>query len=32
MRHRDIDTTRIYTNVDWPRLQEVALPWPEVES
>ena len=28
MRHRDIDTTRIYTKVDWPRLAEVALPWP----
>lgn len=26
--HRDIDTTRIYTKVDWPRLAEVALPWP----
>ena len=28
MRHRQIDTTRIYTKVDWPRLGEVALPWP----
>jgi site-specific recombinase XerD len=28
MRHRHIDTTRIYTKVDWPRLAEVALPWP----
>ncbi len=28
MRHRDIDTTRIYTKVDWPRLAEAALPWP----
>jgi site-specific recombinase XerD len=28
MRHRDIDTTLIYTKVDWPRLAEVALPWP----
>jgi integrase/recombinase XerD len=28
MRHRNIDTTRIYTKVDWPRLAEVALPWP----
>jgi site-specific recombinase XerD len=30
MRHRDIDTTMIYTKVDWPRLAEVALPWPTV--
>jgi site-specific recombinase XerD len=30
MRHRDIDTTRIYTKVDWPRLAEVALAWPTV--
>jgi site-specific recombinase XerD len=30
MRHRDIDTTRIYTKVDWPRLAEVALAWPAV--
>ena len=28
MRHRHIDTTRIYTKVDWPRLGEIALPWP----
>lgn len=28
MRHRHIDSTRIYTKVDWPRLAEVALPWP----
>ena len=28
MRHRDIDSTGIYTKVDWPRLAEVALPWP----
>jgi integrase/recombinase XerD len=28
LRHRDIDTTRIYAKVDWPRLQEVSLPWP----
>jgi len=30
MRHRDLDTTRIYTKVDWPRLAEVALAWPTV--
>ena len=28
MRHCHIDTTRIYTKVDWPRLADVALPWP----
>lgn len=28
MRHRNIDTTCIYTKVDWARLAEVALPWP----
>jgi integrase/recombinase XerD len=28
LRHRDIDTTCIYAKVDWPRLAEVALPWP----
>ena len=32
MRHHDIDTTRIYTKVDWPRLAEVALAWPTVTS
>ena len=31
MRHRDINTTRIYAKVDWPRLAEVALPWPTTE-
>jgi site-specific recombinase XerD len=30
LRHRDVDTTRIYAKVDWPRLAEVALPWPTV--
>jgi len=28
MRHRDIDTTRVYARVDWPGLSGVALPWP----
>jgi integrase/recombinase XerD len=32
MRHQDIDTTRIYAKVDWPRLTEVALPWPTREK
>jgi len=32
MRHKDIDTTRIYAKVDWPRLTEVALPWPTPET
>jgi site-specific recombinase XerD len=32
MRHRDIDTTRIYTKVDWPRLAEIAMAWPTVRS
>ena len=32
MRHQDIDTTRIYAKVDWPRLTEVALPWPTPET
>jgi site-specific recombinase XerD len=26
--HRSIETTRIYTKVDYTRLHEVALPWP----
>jgi integrase/recombinase XerD len=28
--HRSIDTTAIYTKVDYPTLREVAMPWPEV--
>lgn len=28
LRHREIDTTQIYAKVDWPRLREIALPWP----
>lgn len=32
MRHRDIDTTRIYAKVDWPRLTEVAAQWPTPET
>jgi integrase/recombinase XerD len=30
LRHRDLDTTKIYTKVNIPMLREVALPWPEV--
>jgi site-specific recombinase XerD len=32
LRHREIDTTRIYAKVDWARLLEVALPWPSLEA
>ena len=32
MRHRDLDTTRVYAGVDWPRLSEVALPWPTART
>ena len=28
LRHRDIDTTRIYTKVNLPQLKQVAMPWP----
>jgi site-specific recombinase XerD len=28
LRHRDIDTTRIYTKVNLPELKQVAMPWP----
>ncbi len=28
LRHRDLDTTRIYTKIDTTRLAAVALPWP----
>lgn len=30
--HQSINTTRIYTKVDVPRLANVALPWPEAPS
>ena len=29
LRHRNLDTTVIYTNVNLPMLLEVALPWPK---
>lgn len=29
LRHRDIDTTQIYTKVNLPELRQVAMPWPE---
>ncbi len=32
MRHRDLDTTYLYAKVDWPRLEEVALPWPTASA
>ena len=32
LRHRQIDTPRISAKVDWPRLQEIALPWPASET
>jgi len=28
LRHRDIDTTQIYTKVNLPELKQVAMPWP----
>ena len=28
LRHRNLDTTTIYTKVDFPALEQVALPWP----
>lgn len=32
LRHRSLETTRIYAKLDTPRLAEVALPWPGSES
>ena len=29
MGHRSIETTRIYTKVDYEQLRTVALPWPK---
>ncbi len=30
MRHRSIDSTAIYVNIDVARLRQVALPWPRI--
>ena len=32
LRHRSLETTRIYAKLDTPSLAEVALPWPGSES
>ena len=32
LRHRSLETTRIYAKLDTPNLAEVALPWPGSES
>lgn len=32
MRHRSLDTTTIYAKVDFPTLEQVALPWPGRQS
>lgn len=32
LRHRDINTSKIYAKINLKQLAEVALPWPEVKS
>jgi integrase len=32
LRHRSLETTRIYAKLDTPRLACVALPWPGSQS
>jgi len=32
LRHRSLETTRVYAKLDTPNLAEVALPWPGSES
>jgi integrase len=32
LRHRSLETTRIYAKLDTPNLTDVALPWPGAES
>jgi site-specific recombinase XerD len=32
LRHRSLETTRIYAKLDTPKLTGVALPWPGSES
>ena len=32
LRHRSLETTRIYAKLDTPKLTEVPLPWPGSES
>ena len=32
LRHRNMDTTQIYTKVNLPELEQVAMPWPGRQS
>jgi integrase/recombinase XerC len=32
LRHRSLETTRIYAKLDTPKLSTVPLPWPGSES